>query len=74
MMSVTIQPYPTTHRQDLVETLHGTPIPDPYRWLEELDSQETRRWIDAQNVVTNAYLAQVEDRPAIQAQLARLWN
>ena len=49
-------------------------IPDPYRWLEELDSQETRRWIDAQNVVTNAYLAQVEDRPAIQAQLARLWN
>ncbi|MCB1642932.1 MAG: hypothetical protein KDI37_14470, partial [Xanthomonadales bacterium] len=47
---------------------------DPYRWLEELDSQETRRWIDAQNVVTNAYLAQVEDRPAIQAQLARLWN
>lgn len=49
-------------------------VADPYRWLEELDSAETRRWIEAQNKVTDAYLAQVDGRAEINAKLATLWN
>lgn len=39
--------YPESIRGDHLDTLHGVDVPDPYRWLEELDSEETRRWIAA---------------------------
>lgn len=50
------------------------PVADPYRWLEELDSPQTRRWIEAQNAVTEGYLAQIPSRGEIKEQLAALWN
>lgn len=40
--------YPTATRLDLVETVHGRPISDPYRWLEDAGSPETREWVAAQ--------------------------
>jgi prolyl oligopeptidase len=61
--------YPSTERDDLVETLHGTPVPDPYRWLEDPDSPRTRSWVAAQNRVTEAYLATLEHRPWFTAVL-----
>lgn len=67
-------PYPSTRRQDLVESLHDTPIADPYRWLEDLNSPETAAWIAAQNEVTNAYLAQLPTRERIRQRLTTLWN
>jgi prolyl oligopeptidase len=73
-MTVPTQPYPTTHRQDLTETLHGTPVADPYRWLEDLNSPETGAWIAAQNAVTDAYLAQLPQRERIRQRLTDLWN
>ncbi|HIT74699.1 MAG TPA: S9 family peptidase, partial [Candidatus Avipropionibacterium avicola] len=53
---------PTTHRQDLVEDLHGHRIADPYRWLEDPDSEQTRAWVDAQNVWTEEHLAGLPER------------
>src|SRR6187200_510023 len=47
--------YPQARRADQVDELHGTKVEDPYRWLEDADSQETRAWIDAENEVTQAY-------------------
>ena len=44
--------YPITKKVELVETLHGTPVPDPYRWLEDDNSVETKAWVEAQNKVT----------------------
>ena len=41
-------PAPPTRRDSVVDTLHGTPIPDPYRWLEDQQSVEVREWIVAQ--------------------------
>ncbi len=67
-------PYPDSHRQDLTEALHGTPVADPYRWLEDLNSPETQAWIAAQNEVTTAYLAQLPTRERIRQRLTALWN
>jgi prolyl oligopeptidase len=48
--------YPKTTRLDLVETLHGVPVADPYRWLEDDTAQDTRAWVDAQNALTRSVL------------------
>lgn len=66
--------YPSTNRQECIETLHGIPVPDPYRWLEDLNSTETQAWIAAQNDVTHAYLAQLPHREQIRQRLTALWN
>ncbi len=63
--------YPQAERLDLVETLHGVPVPDPYRWLENADSEATRRWIAEQNALTQSVLSQLPDRERFRA---RLWE
>jgi prolyl oligopeptidase len=54
--------FPETRRDDAVEMLHGQPIPDPYRWLEDPDSAETADWVKRQNEFTAAYLESMPDR------------
>ena len=49
--------YPEVHRDGTVETLHGEAIADPYRWLEDGDSAETRAFIEAQNAFAEPFLA-----------------
>ncbi|MFI7702373.1 prolyl oligopeptidase family protein [Nonomuraea sp. NPDC049480] len=45
---MTREPYPIARREDTVDLLHGMPVPDPYRWLEDPDSPETKEWLLAQ--------------------------
>ncbi|MEV0616951.1 prolyl oligopeptidase family serine peptidase [Nonomuraea sp. NPDC050404] len=45
---MTREPYPTARREDITDILHETPVPDPYRWLEDPDSPETKGWLLAQ--------------------------
>jgi prolyl oligopeptidase len=66
--------YPETTALDYHETLHGVRVPDPYRWLEDLNSEQTRNWIEAQNRVTFGYLETIEERTAIRERLTELWN
>lgn len=66
--------YPETKKLDLVETLHGVQVPDPYRWLEDLDSTETAAWVKAQNEAAFGYLAKIPFRDGVKARVTELWN
>jgi prolyl oligopeptidase len=66
--------YPQARKADQVDDFFGRGIADPYRWLEDVDSPETRAWIEAENKVTFGYLATIPEREAIRARLAELWN
>jgi prolyl oligopeptidase len=66
--------YPDTRKGDVVDDYHGTKIADPYRWLEDTDSAETAKWVEAENAVTRDYLAKVERRPSFKDRLLTLYN
>src|SRR2546426_4177152 len=66
--------YPAARKSDVVDDYHGTRVPDPYRWLEDPDSPESRAWIEAQNRLTAAYVAEIPARRAIRERLTKLWN
>jgi prolyl oligopeptidase len=69
---VTLPLPPVTEAKPVTETLNGTAITDPYRWLEDAHSPATRAWIEAQMHYTDAYLAQVKIRPEIAKRLTEL--
>ena len=48
--------YPPARKSDQVDDYHGVKVADPYRWLEDLDSEETRAWVEAENKLSFAYL------------------
>jgi prolyl oligopeptidase len=66
--------YPESPRGDQVDDYHGVKVADPYRWLEDPDSEQTRAWVGAQNKVTAAFLAAIPERKAIHQRLTQLWN
>lgn len=66
--------YPTTKKGDVVDNYFGTPVPDPYRWLEDDKSAETAQWVKAQNDFTFAYLSKIPYRNTIKEKLQKLWN
>ena len=66
--------YPGTRRSDQVDVYHGVQVPDPYRWLEDTDSEETKAWVEAQNKVTFSYLEKVPQRAPLRQRLTKLWN
>ena len=66
--------YPASAKGAQTDTYHGTSIADPYRWLEDANSAETKVWVDAQNKVTQAFLGQIPERETIKQRLTKLWN
>src|SRR5579872_1580887 len=63
---------PETRTEDVIETLHGVTVHDLYRWLEDQQSPETRKWIDAENAYTRSVLDQLPGRAAISKRLEEL--
>ncbi|MEM9805845.1 MAG: prolyl oligopeptidase family serine peptidase [Cyanobacteria bacterium P01_D01_bin.56] len=66
--------YPSTRRCDQTDTYHNTTVADPYRWLEDPNSEETQAWVQAQNEVTFGYLRQLPAVEPIKQRLTELWN
>ncbi len=67
-------PLPKAHTVDTVTNYFGTMVADPYRWLENTDSPETKAWVDSENCVTFHYLAAIPERARILDRLTKLWN
>ena len=65
---------PRTRTVDVVDDYHGHRVVDPYRWLEDVDSDETKAWIEAQNCPTFSYLRGIPERESIKQRLTELWD
>lgn len=66
--------YPNSHPVDQVDFYHEVEVSDPYRWLEDPNSEETQAWIEAQNQVTFGYLQQIPIRDVLKQRLTQLWD
>lgn len=69
-ISVTVPP--KTETKEVKETVQGTEIVDPYRWLEDQNSPETRAWIDRENAYTDSILSKIPGREEIIQKLSAL--
>ena len=63
---IDVPPPPPTEVREVVDTLHGVEVPDPYRWLEDQEAPETRAWIDAQNAYTDTVLNALPGREELR--------
>lgn len=66
--------YPPARQAEQIDDYHGVQVADPYRWLEDPDSAETRAWIEAQNKLTFGFLDQLPARAQLKERLTKLWN
>ncbi|MGI4749072.1 MAG: prolyl oligopeptidase family serine peptidase [Janthinobacterium lividum] len=73
-MTLKTLPYPQTAKGTVTDTYFGTVVADPYRWLEDDQSAETKAWVQEENKVTQNYLQQIPFREAIRQKLEKLWN
>jgi prolyl oligopeptidase len=65
--------YPAARKADVVQDYFGTRVADPYRWLEDADLPETAKWVEANNAITEGYLAGPE-RESIRKRLTELYD
>ncbi len=66
--------YPAARISDHTDVYFGTTVADPYRWMEDVDSAEVKQWVEAENQVTQSFLADVPQRARIHARLMELVN
>ncbi len=71
---MTFLKYPETQQVNQIDIYHGVEVADPYRWLEDPDSAETKAWVEAQNQVTFSYLSQIPQREEIKTRLTQVWD
>jgi prolyl oligopeptidase len=69
-----VSDYPVARRDAQVDDYFGEKVPDPYRWMEDVDSPETREWIAAERSHTAQALDAIPERAGIRSRLTQLWN
>jgi prolyl oligopeptidase len=69
---MTANGYPPARREEFTEEIHGRLVADPYRWLEDADSEETRSWLAAQDALLAEYMAARPDRAGLAARITEL--
>lgn len=66
--------YPDTKKVEVVDDYFGTKMADPYRWLEDDNSEETANWVIEQNKVTDEYLSKIPFRDKLKDRFEKLYN
>ena len=66
--------YPESRRESVIDNYHGITVKDPYRWLEQDTAEETKKWIVAQNQLTESYLSQIPFRQSMKERISELMN
>jgi prolyl oligopeptidase len=66
--------YPITARVNVTDKYNGVAVEDPYRWMEDLDSDATRKWVEAENQVSRPRLEALPNRAWVKQRLTALWN
>lgn len=66
--------YPVAARDHVTADYHGVKVPDPYRWMEDIDSPATRAWVEAEGKLSRTYLDAIPGRAAIEERLRKIWN
>jgi len=66
--------YPVARQDQQADDYHGVKVADPYRWLEDDNSEETKAWVEAENKVTFAYLSTISQREEFKERMTKLWN
>ncbi|MGI8733687.1 MAG: prolyl oligopeptidase family serine peptidase [Pyrinomonadaceae bacterium] len=66
--------YPAAKKSDQIDDYHGVKVAEPFRWLEDLDSAETRSWVEAENKLTFGFLNEIPARAKIKDRMTKLWN
>jgi prolyl oligopeptidase len=64
--------YPSAHRQDIVEDLHGHRVADPYRWLEDPQSADTKEWLRAQDELFHQRVDDLPGRERLRSRITEL--
>jgi prolyl oligopeptidase len=66
--------YPAARRVEQLDDYHGVKVADPYRWLENTDSRETKQWIEEENALTFEFLSAIPERGRLKQRLTKLWD
>ncbi len=66
--------YPVAPTTNQVDVFWGEKVEDPYRWMEDNSSEDLKKWIDAENVLTESYFASIPERSKLKERLTKLWN
>lgn len=67
--------YPVVRRDEsIIDDFHGTKVTDPYRWLENADSDETNQFIEAENEISRSFLENNDKWKKINNKLTAMWN
>ncbi len=67
-----LENYPPARRGNVVDTYHGETIQDPYRWMEEMESAETKAWVTEQENLLERFLGDVDERDALKERIETL--
>ena len=66
--------YPAAVRDAQIDVYHGVKVADPYRWLENIDSADTRAWVSAEDRLSRGFLDSISGRDRLEARVRKVWN
>lgn len=66
--------YPAPHKGNVTDTYFNVTVADPYRWMEDDNSADVKKWVTEENAVTNDYLSKIPFRDSLKARMSALWN